>query len=262
MNTPKTAQHRPFPKQLWEQIRAGIAKITAEVPRPVAAFDVDGTLWDGDIAELFFSYQISEGLLPRLVKNPEEFYFQLTRKNEDKALLWLVQVNRGLPANSVRAWAKKCFQLHRENMAFFEDQRRLVDLLRQNNFSVYFISGSPQWAIEPVAAHFGIARKNALGMRTKIIKNIITDQPVHPLTWKEGKIEALLKATKGQKPNMAVGNTMGDFALISAATHLRLAVCAQDRPTQYRKNKPDYLAAAEQRLQQEAKTRGWMTHEF
>lgn len=254
MSDKKTIRHQPFPVELWKNIEDRIRKIKKEFAHPVAAFDVDGTLWDGDISEHFFSYQILHRLLPDLPRDPWARYIGLMMEKEEKALIWLAQINKGQRLETVRKWTRESFMGLTESASFFGEQKKFVEMLLRENFSVYFISGSVQWVVEPLAEHFGVPAENVIGMRTEVNKGIITDNPVLPLTWKEGKIQALLKKTNGERPQICSGNSMGDFALLDAATHLRLAVSSQPRDGR--------LVTSEKMLQQEARKKGWLTHSF
>ncbi len=250
----KTTQHRPFPEELWENIEEQIQKIKKEFAHPVAAFDVDGTLWDGDISEHFFGYQILHRLLPDLPRDPWAHYINLMMEKEETALIWLAQVNKGQNLETVRKWTKEYFLGLKKCMPLFKEQERFIGMLLKENFSVYCISGSVQWAVEPLAEYFGIPADNVIGMRTEVIDGIITENPILPLTWREGKIEALLKKTNGKKPQICSGNSMGDFALLDAATHLRLAISSQPQNGR--------LVTSEKMLQTEAQKKGWLTHSF
>lgn len=254
MSDKKTIRHQPFPQELWENIEGQIQNIKKEFAHPVAAFDVDGTLWDGDISEHFFDYQILHRLLPDLPRDPWAHYISLMMENEESALIWLAQINKGQKLETVRKWTRENFMGLSESTSFFGEQKKFIRMLLQENFSVYFISGSVQWVVEPLAEHFGVPADNVIGMRTEVVDGIITENPVLPLTWKEGKIRALLKKTNGTYPQICSGNSMGDFALLDSATHLRLAVSSQPRNGR--------LVTSEKMLQREARKKGWLTHSF
>lgn len=252
--TTRNSGYQPFGSELWETLEKQIDAITRAEKNPIAAFDIDGTIWDGDIAERFFEYQVLHRLLPNLPRDPWAHYYNLVAEDEEKGFMWLAQTNAGFPVETVRKWAKEAFMANLHSMPFFEDQQKLITRLLQKNFNVYFISGSPLWAIEPIVEYLGGKTIHALGMSTRVENGIITAEPVFPLTWKAGKIEALLKATNGKNPNLAAGNTMGDFALINAATHIKLAVTSQPRQGR--------LITSEHQLQREATARQWLTHSF
>lgn len=245
---------KPFSGKLWAQIKEKTQQIKNETSSPIAAFDVDGTLWNGDISEQFFNYQIEKKLLQGLPENPWRHYVGMMGHSEQEGLMWLAQVNKGLELEVVRGWSQDCFKLKKPSMEFFNDQLELVRFLNAGGFTVYLVSGSIVWAVEPLAADLGLPFSNVLAMKTAVNDNIISDVPVEPYTWLEGKVTALLQATGGVHPHMAIGNSMGDFPFLQAASHFQLAV-STPLPT-------NGVLLSEQKLQAEAKKRGWATHEF
>jgi phosphoserine phosphatase len=119
---------------------------------------------------------------------------------------------------------------------------------------VYVVTASVKWAVEPAAALVGVDADHVLGITTKIVGGRVTTEPIYPVTWREGKAEALLAATKGHPPILAAGNTYGDIPLISLATHIPLAVSTQEERNE--------LYEEEDRLRVEATARGWKRHGF
>ena len=63
-----------------------------------------------------------------------------------------------------------------------------------------------------------------IGIVTEVKDDIISEIQGGPITYREGKVNALLEKTNGQKPFFASGNTMGDFQLIESSTHIKLAI--------------------------------------
>src|SRR3954467_5588788 len=75
--------------------------------RAVAAFDADGTLWNTDLGEALFNYQIKNKLVP-LPPSPWEHYHEMKDGiSKRAAYLWLAQINKGLPIQTVRHWASE-----------------------------------------------------------------------------------------------------------------------------------------------------------
>ena len=52
--------YQPFPEHYWTQIQKNIDTLKSSGQKQIAAFDADGTLWDADLGENFFQYQIQE----------------------------------------------------------------------------------------------------------------------------------------------------------------------------------------------------------
>lgn len=219
----------------------------------VAAFDADGTLWDTDMGEKFFEYQIEHCGLDGV--GPDAFKKYLDMKQEDilKAYVWLAAINKGKSIDQVREWSHQALLKH-SPAPLFNSKQRLIEFLHKNDFEVYVVTASIKWAVEAPATLYDIKKENVLGVETKVVNGIVTDEPVFPITYRQGKAEALLKATKGVAPILASGNTTGDTHLLESASHLKLAVSTQTEPNE--------LYHSEQALQKIAHEKSWLRHHY
>ena len=244
----------PFPKQYWTQIESTLHDLKKTEQKIYAAFDADGTLWDTDLGENFFNYQIDQKHIP-LPNAPFDHYIEMKKLNNDPrdAYVWLAQINKGLPLEQIRSWAQQAFDSIQPKPIFTE-QQRLIDLLKSFNVQIYIVTASIKWAVEPGARALGLSNDNVIGVETLVSDGIITDTPVLPITYRQGKVEALLQKTLSQKPFLCSGNSSGDIELLQAATHLRLAVSAASRD--------DKLFKSEKELTDIAVANNWMHHRF
>jgi HAD superfamily phosphoserine phosphatase-like hydrolase len=244
--------YQPYPEHYWTQVQENINTLKASNKKLVAAFDADGTLWDADLGENFFQYQIDHKLveLP-----PQAFDFYLAKKEKDPrdAFLWLAQINKGRSLEQVREWAKLAFNSIQPN-PIFNDQQKLIQFLMNNGVEVYIVTASIKWAVEPGAQALGISASHVIGVQTEIQDGLVTEKGIFPITYREGKVEALLLRTGGIGPFLSSGNSMGDFELLHAATHTRLAVSAASRD--------DHMYKTESELLSHAKNNNWLGHRF
>jgi phosphoserine phosphatase len=119
---------------------------------------------------------------------------------------------------------------------------------------VYCVTASVKWAVEPGAQALGIAADCVIGIRTKVVNGLVTDELDGPITWREGKVVGLLEATGRKMPFLAGGNTMGDLALLDSASHIQIANIAAA--------KGDFNYETEMKLLDLAKRRCWFFHEY
>lgn len=239
---------------LVRKISDAIDKAVSETSGPlVAAFDADGTLWDTDMGENFFFHQIEQKLLKNLPPEPWEHYLRLKKEvSPQVAYLWLAQINAGQPLTQVRKWSEECVKAH-SPLPIFNGQKKLIDLLHSKDVKVYVVTASIKWSVEPAAAIYGIPPDRVLGITTKIDgAGLVTTEQDGPITWREGKVEGLLRTTSGIRPFFCSGNTPGDLALLESATHVRLAMAASN-------GNPE-LFEDELRLVEIAKNKGWFYH--
>lgn len=246
-------KYKDYSPDIWKRIHTTLEEVLKVDSHPVAAFDADGTLWDTDLGENFFRYQIDRKLV-KLPPNPWEHYESMKAENPQKAYLWLAQICQGKTLAQVHAWAKEALKnLH--PIPVFSEQKKLIDLFLSKGVQIYIITASVKWSVEPGAEMLGLSYDNVIGVETFVRNTLITDGQKGIITYKQGKVDALLEKTGGKKPFFASGNTMGDFQLLQIATDLRLAVSAatQDDKKLYK---------TELELNEHADKNAWLSHRF
>ena len=153
----------------------------------------------------------------------------------------------------MRRWAKEA--VDKNGARVFESQKKMISWLQSQDITVFIVTASIQWAVEPAGELAGIPFENVMGIQTEIDENgIVTDKQFGPITWREGKAKALLERTQGVKPIFCAGNTLGDISLIDTSIGAKL--CIQ---TQVEKNG---LFEEEQKLFEHAKENDWPIHHF
>lgn len=247
-------KYKNFPQEFWDLLPKALEQELKSNRRPVAAFDADGTLWNTDLGESFFKWQIQNCQLPNMPYDPWKYYRDWKNSGDPRpAYLWLAQINQGQTLEQVQAWAEEAVKSH-EPLPIFEEQKKLIGWLQDHDVEVYIVTASVKWAVEPGAKRLGLEYSQVLGIETEVEKGVVSDRQHGVITYREGKLEALVQATGGRKPFLSSGNTMGDFALLSGATQMRLAVGAAPEGHE--------LFETEEKLRFEARTKGWMVHRF
>jgi len=249
-------KYKDFSPQLYKSIETTIHQVKNTQQNPCVAFDADGTLWDLDLGEEFFKYQIEKSLVP-FPKDPWDYYHQLKLKNNNprEAYLWLAQINANVPLQTVRLWAQQAVE-NLTPLPIFESQKSIISLFQKADIEVFVVTAPVKWAVEPGAALLGIPPENVIGVQTKTSSNgIITNEQNGPMTYREGKVEGLLHFNQNRTPFFCSGNTMGDWELLNKASHLQLAVsgCTEVESV---------LFKTEMDLQMKAQEKGWQTHRF
>lgn len=245
-------KYKDYSQDIWKRIHTTLDQILKEDSNPVAAFDADGTLWDTDLGETFFHHQIDNKLV-KLPSNPWEYYETTKAAEPTKAYLWLAQINQGKTLEQVHQWARNAVKAA-SPVPVFSEQKKLIDLFLSKGVQIYIITASVKWAVEPGAEMLGLKYDSVIGVETRIENGLISDQQQGIITYRQGKVDALLERTGGKRPFFASGNTMGDFQLLQSATHLSLAVSAAAQD--------DKLYKTEAELAGHAATSGWLSHRF
>nr|BFD61494.1 hypothetical protein BdHM001_01750 [Bdellovibrio sp. HM001]BFD65228.1 hypothetical protein HAGR004_02500 [Bdellovibrio sp. HAGR004] len=245
-------KYKDYSTDIWKRIDTILDLVLKEDSAPVAAFDADGTLWDTDLGETFFHHQIDNRLV-QLPPDPWEHYQTMKAADPTKAYLWLAQICRGQKLEQVHQWAIDAVKGHFP-VPVFTEQKRLIDLFLSKGVRIYVVTASVKWAVEPGAEMLGLSKDDVIGVETVVENGTITDIQKGLITYKQGKVDALLERTGGKKPFFASGNTMGDYQLLQSATHLGLAVSAAARD--------DKLFKTEKELQEYAEKHSWLSHRF
>lgn len=245
-------KYKDYSTDTWKRINTTLDLILKEDSAPVAAFDADGTLWDTDLGETFFHHQIDNQLVS-LPPEPWEHYQSMKAEDPAKAYLWLAQICQGQKLDQIHSWAIEAVKGHFP-LPIFTEQKKLIDLFLSKGVRIYVVTASVKWAVEPGAEMLGLNKEDVIGIETTVEDGIITEKQKGLITYRQGKVDALLEKTGGKKPFFASGNTMGDFQLLQAATHLSLAVSAASRD--------DRLFKTERELQENAEKFSWLSHRF
>lgn len=246
--------YKSFPTEYWQQIEATIVDLKNQNSELIAAFDADGTLWDIDLGENFFQFQIDNRHVP-LPPDPWRHYLEMKKVANDPrgAYVWLAQLNQGIQESEVQKWAQQAYDKI-EPKPVFSEQKKLIELFLKHSVRVYIVTASIKWAVVPGAIALGLTSENVIGVETKVVNGSITDTPVLPITYRQGKVDALLAKTGNINPFFCAGNTIGDFELLQSATRIRLAVSAASRD--------DKMFKSENELLIKAVENNWWSHRF
>lgn len=249
--------YKTFSDEMLKAILATVDDLQKKFPAPYyAAFDADGTLWDSDVGENFFQYQIDHCDLAALKGiDPWEHYLSLKKKHPPDAYLWLAQICSGFPLAQVRLWAQKAVELRPPEV--FDSQKKLIAELVARNVQVFVVSASVHWSVEAALGAVGLPLTSAMGVKTKVVGGNISKIQDGPITWRAGKAEALMLTTKGIKPIFCSGNTSGDIQLLQCSAGEALAVQTQTLSSQHQS-----LYKDEQTLLSIAQEQGWFVHSF
>lgn len=243
---------KPFPKEKLDRLLSDLEKHRPK-GRAVAAFDADGTLWDTDLGEMLFGYQVDKKLVP-LPADPWGHYEHLkVAASHPVAYLWLAQVNNGVPLKQVREWAEAAVAAH-DPLPIFDEQIQILEKLKSLDVEIYIVTASITWAVEPGARRLGLRDDQVIGIETHVVDGRVTDKQKGVITYREGKAEAILARTGGLAPYFSAGNTEGDKWLLECSSALRLVMSASPHGTENGITEAKMLALASER--------GWYSHRF
>jgi HAD superfamily phosphoserine phosphatase-like hydrolase len=207
----------PFLRAFSPLFRRDIIELLASpAERKIACFDADGTLWSEDIGEAFLRWLLAGPLEHLVAKEPRlyEIYEERVRKNLTDGYGWAVQLMAGLAEKDVQRWAK-------QHAAAWPNYRHaMLGLMRglaEGGLEVWIVSASNHWVIAAAAARIGIDPSRTIAIRTEVVKGTLTDRLIPPIPCEGGKVLAIDKWI-GKRPDMALGDGLGDLAMLEVST--------------------------------------------
>ncbi|MCB9675008.1 MAG: haloacid dehalogenase-like hydrolase [Alphaproteobacteria bacterium] len=199
-------------------IRDALERMVVEHRGGLAALDFDDTIIDGDVSvallrdmdrndprELVAEYEadcakdVRYGYA-RLVETLIGGRTELEVRDHVRAVL-----ERGLADGSLR---------------IRPELRELIWALQRYGWTVYVVTASPAVVIHVAAQQVGVPSDHVLGMWCAPGPDGRFLRPTRePITYRQGKVDALLAATGGRTPDFAVGDAMTDLEMLGSARY-------------------------------------------
>ena len=218
------------PEPLRRSLRGGATEALLRRlagPPGLAAFDADGTLWEGDLGEAVLRDLIAKQKLVDPPPDPWAEYLGRFEQSPAEAFAYAGRLMAGLSEDLVRETSARIYASEFAARVFPES-RWLLETLASRNWLVYVVSASNRWSIEVAARDFGLAADRVLALDLATERGILTDRVLLPVPTLEGK-PALLMARAGRKPDIAFGNSSLDIPLLlSAAIPVAVGLLSSD----------------------------------
>ena len=183
----------------------------------LAAFDCDGTLWDGDAGEGFFSWELANRVVSdEIAQAIRERYADYKSGNvsEDDMCGEMVTLHKGLFECDVRNLARKFFE---ENFVrrIFPEMVQLVHRLQEAGCEIWAVSSTNEWVIQAAMKYFDIPANNVLAAAVENNGGIITDRLIRVPSG-PGKPRAIQEIVK-RTPSAIFGNSKWDVDMLRLA---------------------------------------------
>ena len=176
----------------------------------VVAFDADGTLWKDDTNEILLEYQHRNQ-----IRELSQFLKNNTKDTEIRAnrCVEFAKKQCGFSLEEFRAMSQKA--LTEKPIKPFFLQKELLKYFKENNLKIYIVTASIKWLVEEALKKYDLPFNEVLGVHIKPNENgILTNNISLPITFGEGKKEALLTKIKNKDLLFMTGNTISDLPLL------------------------------------------------
>jgi HAD superfamily phosphoserine phosphatase-like hydrolase len=205
-------------RSLTENAQQFIDSVLRLKPR-VAAFDCDGTLWEGDSGEGFFYFEMKRGLVSADVTAWAKARYADYRAglvDEDTMCGEMVTMNSGVAESKIVSLAEEYFERDISSRVFPE-MRELVQQLQAKGCEIWLVSSTNEWVIRAAAKNLGTSPDRVIAAAVEIDKGVVTDRLLRVPSG-EGK-EQGLRALARKKPDAAFGNSRWDVEMLEMARH-------------------------------------------
>ncbi len=170
---------------------------------------------------------------------------QLSEGKVEKGCADIVRLFGGFTPSEVRAIADATYeeelsapcgrvvlgtQTVPRGIRYFRETADLCLALREVGFSLWTISGSNAWSVEPVFRPFGVSPEQVIGISLVEKEGTFTPVPEEPVPIRHKKVEALRKRT-GEIPLLVASDSRNDVPILEYASELRVYVNSHGRET-------------------------------
>lgn len=213
-----------------------------------AVFDADHTLWAGDLGDDAFLKALAEqrfrpeagpmfgAILARAGEESSgEVHDDATRihalykdgkVSERDIIAAELACYAGWTVDEVRALAKEILAAGLAER-FHVEAEPLVRALESRGYSLHVVSGSAHWLVQAAVEGLGIHAAHVLGARVELRGERLSDVLMEPLTFWEGKLNAIETWLEHKRPKLVFGDSIGDLAMLESA---QLPVAVNPRP--------------------------------
>lgn len=111
----------------------------------------------------------------------------------------------------------------------YPESIQLIKNLERFGFEVYGITCSPEFLYQGVVMkYFGLPSNRIIGAKGIVANGVMTDKAVEPFSCHSGKAETIQTFIK-ESPLIAVGNSSGDYAMVSESVGIKIWVNPNDK---------------------------------
>jgi phosphoserine phosphatase len=163
-----------------------------------------------------------------------------------KACADIVRLYAGFTRDEVRTLAETAFleelstpfserplggRNSKRGIRYLQEAVDLLELLRENGFEIWAVSGSSKWSVEPVFARLRVPPERVIGIDLEERDGLLTGMPVLPIPIRENKIHAL-RMQQTRPPVLVASDSRNDIPLFGYSEDLRVLVNSRKRTSE------------------------------
>lgn len=231
INAQKYHYIKGFSKEVNQQLESFLNQSMTKEGRKVAVFDCDGTLM-GEAPH----YLVDEAMYSYAKENYEgkTDSLSIAKMRLIKAILSqeggvdeykrnITRFFSGMTTQQMMNVGWKCYHEKYANRVFPE-MCEVVNNMQEFGIEVWVVTASPELLYQRfVHEELGIPEDRIIGIRTRISKDIVTEDVIDPMPHKATKVDAIETFIKA-RPIFSCGNSMGDYAMLHYSSDMRMVV--------------------------------------
>ena len=190
-----------------------LASVLALRPKLVV-FDCDGTLWDADSGEQFFSWEMERALVPAAVAEwarARYAEYRAGRVDEETMCGEMVTIHCGLRTADFERLGLEYYE-ERIAAMIFPEMLELTRLLNEAGCQMWAISSTNDWVVRAGVRRFCIPPERVVAASVHCENGLFTDRLIRVPT-DERKAEAIRELLP-RLPDAVFGNSMHDFHMM------------------------------------------------
>lgn len=183
----------------------------------IAAFDADGTLWGGDLAE----HHLQDLDRWAVLQAPEGFesgfaaYEAACEEDVDQGYRLGCTMLAGLTEAQMIATCERSWETHKKHV--HRPVLAMMASLADQGYVPWIVSASHRWAVEAACRDLGIAENRILAGDCPVLDGVLTATLLEPYPNGPGKVAAIKAGITQQQPAIAFGNSIHDADMLDHA---------------------------------------------
>jgi phosphoserine phosphatase len=128
--------------------------------------------------------------------------------------LWASEMLRGIAPQDLQSKRYGEFRIE-GGVRVYGEVDDLLRRLQERGHDVWIITASNQFVADEAADRLRVPRSRVVGIRPRIVGGLLTADLESPITYREGKLQALVE--RGLHPRLVAGDSMTDYEMLKAA---------------------------------------------
>lgn len=111
---------------------------------------------------------------------------------------------------------------------YIKESVELLQELQRRGFSIWALSGSNKWSVEPVFARLSVPPEHVIGLEVHTVAGTLTSTEIHPVPVRKGKVDAMRLAIP-YPPVLTASDSRNDIPMLLMSTGMKVRINSRGR---------------------------------